>query len=216
MQRDLEAEEDRLFAQQMEEQHKAIVIQDRTKQRGLQDVRKGMDEYNKLKAEEMKKKAFNAYNHTQTYKNEWSAQLIIICMRAKAKVRTHFIFFSHCFISSSFIFSTFAKMPNAIIDASLGPRINFIKSCFTNSSLVFYSWIFCLLAAMVSICRWCFVRLHHEKDTRQRVIVSMRRLCNNYYTFTLKVLASIFLLIDCLLKHGFSFHELDALISPFV
>ena len=30
-----------------------------------------MDEYNKLKAEEMKKKAFNAYNNTQTYKNEW-------------------------------------------------------------------------------------------------------------------------------------------------
>lgn len=70
MQRDLEAEEDRLFAQQMEAQRKAIVIQDRAKNRGLQDVRKGMDEYNKLKAEEMKKKAFNAYNHTQTYKNE--------------------------------------------------------------------------------------------------------------------------------------------------
>lgn len=70
MQRDLEAEENRLFAQQMEAQRKAIVIQDRAKNRGLQDVRKGMDEYNKLKAEEMKKKAFNAYNHTQTYKNE--------------------------------------------------------------------------------------------------------------------------------------------------
>ena len=70
MQRDLEAEENRLFAQQMEAQRKAIVIQDLAKNRGLQDVRKGMDEYNKLKAEEMKKKAFNAYNHTQTYKNE--------------------------------------------------------------------------------------------------------------------------------------------------
>lgn len=86
MQRDLETEENRLFAQQMEAQRKAIVIQDRAKNRGLQDVRKGMDEYNKLKAEEMKKKAFNAYHHTQTYKNEWSAQLIIICMRAKVKV----------------------------------------------------------------------------------------------------------------------------------
>lgn len=50
MQRDLEAEENRLFAQQMEAQRKAIVIQDRAKNRGLQDVRKGMDEYNKLKA----------------------------------------------------------------------------------------------------------------------------------------------------------------------
>ncbi len=55
----------------MEAQRKAIVIQDRAKNKGLQDMRKGMDEYNKLKAEEMKKKAFNAYNHTQTYKNEW-------------------------------------------------------------------------------------------------------------------------------------------------
>jgi hypothetical protein len=54
----------------MEAQRKAVVIQDRSKNKGLQDVRKGMDEYNKLKAEEMKKKAFNAYNHTQTYKNE--------------------------------------------------------------------------------------------------------------------------------------------------
>lgn len=33
-------------------------------------MRKMHDEYNKLKAEEMKKKAFNAYNNTQTYKNE--------------------------------------------------------------------------------------------------------------------------------------------------
>ena len=70
MQKDLEAEEDRLFAQQMEAQRKAIVVQDKNKNRGLQDMRKGMDEYNKLKAQEMKKKAFNAYNHTQTYKNE--------------------------------------------------------------------------------------------------------------------------------------------------
>ena len=72
MQRDLEAEEDRLFAQQMEAQRKAIVLQDRAKNKGLKDMRKGMDEYNKLKAEEMKKKAYNAYNNTQTYKNEWS------------------------------------------------------------------------------------------------------------------------------------------------
>ncbi len=39
-------------------------------------MRKGMDEYNKLKAEEMKRKAFNAYNNTQTYKNEWSLLII--------------------------------------------------------------------------------------------------------------------------------------------
>jgi len=54
----------------MEAQRKAIVLQDRAKNKGLQQMRKGMDEYNKLKAEEMKKKAFNAYNNTQTYKNE--------------------------------------------------------------------------------------------------------------------------------------------------
>jgi hypothetical protein len=70
MQKDLEAEEDRLFAQQMEAQRKAIVVQDKNKNKGIQEVRKGMDEYNKLKAQEMKKKAFNAYNNTQTYKNE--------------------------------------------------------------------------------------------------------------------------------------------------
>lgn len=70
MKNDLEAEEERLFAQQMQAQRKAIVIQDRAKNKGLQNMRKGMDEYNKLKAEEMKKKAFNAYNNTQTYKNE--------------------------------------------------------------------------------------------------------------------------------------------------
>ncbi len=70
MQKDLEAEEDRLFAQQMEAQRKAIVIQDKNKNKNGQSVRKMHDEYNKLKAEEMKKKAYNAYNNTQTYKNE--------------------------------------------------------------------------------------------------------------------------------------------------
>lgn len=54
----------------MEAQRKAIVLQDRSKNKGLHQMRKGMDEYNKLKAEEMKKKAYNAYNNTQTYKNE--------------------------------------------------------------------------------------------------------------------------------------------------
>lgn len=70
MKHNLEAEEDRLFAQQMEAQRKAIVLQDRSKNKGLQQMRKGMDEYNKLKAEEMKKKAYNAFQGTQTYKNE--------------------------------------------------------------------------------------------------------------------------------------------------
>lgn len=59
----------------MEAQRKAIVLQDRSKNKGLHQMRKGMDEYNKLKAEEMKKKAYNAYNNTQTYKNEWSSIL---------------------------------------------------------------------------------------------------------------------------------------------
>ena len=54
------------------------MIQDRAKNKGLQNVRKGMDEYNKLKAEEMKKKAYNAYNNTQTYKNEWWLLIILI------------------------------------------------------------------------------------------------------------------------------------------
>ncbi len=35
----------------MEAQRKAIILQDRAKNRGLKDVRKGVDEYNKLKAE---------------------------------------------------------------------------------------------------------------------------------------------------------------------
>jgi hypothetical protein len=35
----------------MEAQRKAVVLQDRAKNKGLQNVRKGVDEYNKLKAE---------------------------------------------------------------------------------------------------------------------------------------------------------------------
>ena len=54
----------------MEAQRLANVIQAKNKAKGLNSVRKGMDEYNKLKAEEMKKKAYNAYDFTQTYKNE--------------------------------------------------------------------------------------------------------------------------------------------------
>ena len=54
----------------MQAQRKALVIEDKSKNKGLQQMRKCADEYNKLKAEEMKKKAFNAFNNTQTYKNE--------------------------------------------------------------------------------------------------------------------------------------------------
>lgn len=35
----------------MEAQRKAIILQDRAKNKGNKDVRKGVDEYNKLKAE---------------------------------------------------------------------------------------------------------------------------------------------------------------------
>lgn len=36
-------EENKLFAEQMEAQRKAIILQDRAKNRGLKDVRKGVD-----------------------------------------------------------------------------------------------------------------------------------------------------------------------------
>jgi hypothetical protein len=54
----------------MEAQRKALVLADRAKNKGCQNVRKGMDEYNRLKAEEMKKKAYQAYDGVHTYKNE--------------------------------------------------------------------------------------------------------------------------------------------------
>lgn len=43
---------------------------DRSKQRGLNEQRKGVDEYNLLKAEEMKRKVFHAYDELHTFKNE--------------------------------------------------------------------------------------------------------------------------------------------------
>lgn len=70
LQKEIEREEDRLFAEQMEAQRKALVLADRAKNKGSQNVRRGMDEYNRLKAEEMKKKAFQAFDGVQTYKNE--------------------------------------------------------------------------------------------------------------------------------------------------
>lgn len=70
LQKEIEKEEDRLFAEQMEAQRKALVLADRAKNKGSQNVRKGMDEYNRLKAEEMKKKAYQAYDGVHTYKNE--------------------------------------------------------------------------------------------------------------------------------------------------
>lgn len=70
LQKEIEKEEDRLFAEQMEAQRKALVLADRAKNKGGQNVRRGMDEYNRLKAEEMKKKAYQAYDGVHTYKNE--------------------------------------------------------------------------------------------------------------------------------------------------
>lgn len=66
----LEKQENKLFAAQIEAQRKAIILQDRAKNKGLKDVRKGVDEYNKMKSEEMKRKAYHAFDHVQTYKNE--------------------------------------------------------------------------------------------------------------------------------------------------
>ena len=57
----------------MEVQRKALLLADRAKNKGSQNVRKGMDEYNRLKAEEMKKKAYQAFDGVHTYKNEWEA-----------------------------------------------------------------------------------------------------------------------------------------------
>jgi hypothetical protein len=70
MQKEIEKEEDKLFAQQMETQRKALVLADLSKNNGGRNKRRGMDEYNRLKAEEMKKKAYQAFDGVQTYKNE--------------------------------------------------------------------------------------------------------------------------------------------------
>lgn len=53
----------------MEAQRLANVIQTKNQSKGQNNMRKVMDEYNRLKAEEMKKKAYQAYDFTQTYKN---------------------------------------------------------------------------------------------------------------------------------------------------
>ena len=52
----------------MEAQRKALVLADRARNKGSKNVRQGVDEYNKLKAEEMKKKAYQAFDgvHTKT------------------------------------------------------------------------------------------------------------------------------------------------------
>ncbi len=63
-------EDAKLFAEQMQAQRKAIILHERAKNRGLKDVRKGVDEYNKLKADEMKRKAYHAFDNVHTYKNE--------------------------------------------------------------------------------------------------------------------------------------------------
>lgn len=43
---------------------------DREKNKGLNGIRKGMDEYNLLKAEEMKRKVYHAYDEIHTFKND--------------------------------------------------------------------------------------------------------------------------------------------------
>ena len=47
-----------------------MVLADRARNKGSKNVRQGVDEYNKLKAEEMKKKAYQAFDGVHTYKNE--------------------------------------------------------------------------------------------------------------------------------------------------
>lgn len=54
----------------MEAQRKAIILHERAKTKGIKDVRKGMDQYNKLKAQEMKRKAYHAFDNVHTYKNQ--------------------------------------------------------------------------------------------------------------------------------------------------
>lgn len=45
---------------------------------GLTQIRKGVDEYNLLKAEEMKRKLHHAYGELHTFKNEWHIWTYII------------------------------------------------------------------------------------------------------------------------------------------
>lgn len=54
----------------MQAQRKAIILHERAKTKGTKDVRKGVDQYNKLKAEEMKRKAYHAFDNVHTYKNQ--------------------------------------------------------------------------------------------------------------------------------------------------
>lgn len=47
-------------------------MMDRQKNNGSNNIRKAVDEYNLLKAEEMKRKVYHAYDEYHTFKNEWS------------------------------------------------------------------------------------------------------------------------------------------------
>jgi hypothetical protein len=47
-----------------------LIKLDRTKKSGVANMRKGVDEYNLLKAEEMKRKVYHAYDDIHTFKNE--------------------------------------------------------------------------------------------------------------------------------------------------
>lgn len=70
LQKELEKEEDRLFAEQEKATRRMQLKLDREKNKGLNGLRKGMDEYNLLKAEEMKRKVYHAYDEYHTFKNE--------------------------------------------------------------------------------------------------------------------------------------------------
>jgi hypothetical protein len=47
-----------------------LIKLDRSKKSGASNVRKGVDEFNLLKAEEMKRKVYHAYDEIHTFKNE--------------------------------------------------------------------------------------------------------------------------------------------------
>jgi hypothetical protein len=59
-----------LFDLQEEANRKALLKAEHDKNTGLTNLRRGMDEYNLLKAEEMKRKVFHAYDEIHTFKNE--------------------------------------------------------------------------------------------------------------------------------------------------
>jgi hypothetical protein len=68
--RELEKEKERLYAAQEKHLRRQQLLADKNKNRGGADLRRGMDEYNRHKAEEMKRKIPHAFGEIQTFKNE--------------------------------------------------------------------------------------------------------------------------------------------------